>query len=149
MALGLVPTAAVALYVTGGSPGLPAAPLRARIASAEQQARAEMGIIEELRTVLAQLDPRSEKAREGYVLLGGAEARIGDMAGAAAAWKTALAAGFDPTLAAEAAEASVEASGRVTDEAVALFHRALADAPPDAPWRVMAERRLGEYRAGQ
>ncbi len=143
-ALALVPIAAVLLYATGGSPGLPAAPLRARIASAEQRAREESGMIQQLRTVLAALDPHSEKAREGYVLLGGAEARLGDLGGAAAAWKVALAERFDPTLAAETAEAISEANGRVTDEAAALFRRALAEAPSDAPWRPMAARRLAE-----
>jgi cytochrome c-type biogenesis protein CcmH len=148
-ALALVPIGAALLYLTGGSPGLPAAPLKARIAAAEQRAREEAQMIEQLRTVLGTLDPRSEKAREGYVLLGGAEARLGDLNGAANAWKIALAARFDPTLALEAAEATAEASGRVTEEAAALFRRALAAAPPDAPWRKMAEGRLAEYRGHQ
>jgi hypothetical protein len=30
----------------------------------------------------------------------------------------------------------------VTDESAALFRRALAEAPPDAPWRPMAEKRI-------
>ncbi len=148
-ALALVPLAAALLYLTGGSPGLPAAPLKARIAAAEQRVRDEAQMIEKLRAVLSTLDPRSEKAREGYVLLGGAEARLGDLAGAAEAWKVALAARFDPTLGAEAAEATAEASGRVTDEAAALFRRALASAPPEAAWRTMAERRLAEYHGHQ
>ena len=104
-------------------------------------------MITRLRAVLATLDPHSEKAREGYVLLGGAEARLGDIGAAATAWKTALAARFDPTLAAEAAEAATEAAGHVSDEAAELFRRALAEAPADAPWRPMAERRLAEPSA--
>jgi cytochrome c-type biogenesis protein CcmH len=148
-ALVLVPIAAALLYVTGGSPGLPAAPLKARIAAAERSARDEARMVEELKTVLGALDPRSDKAREGYVLLGGAEARLGDLKGAVNAWKVALAARFDPTLAMEAAEATAEASGRVTDESAALFRRALATAPPDAPWREMARRRLSEYQGHQ
>ncbi len=140
----MVPVAAMLLYLTGGSPGLPAMPLKGRIAAAEQQARTEAAMIAQLRAVLEKLDPRSEKAREGYVLLGKAEARLGDLGAAAAAWKTALAARFDPTLAAEAAEATTEAAGHVTEEAAELFRRALAGAPADAPWRPMAERRLAE-----
>jgi cytochrome c-type biogenesis protein CcmH len=146
IALALVPIAAALLYLTGGSPGLPAAPLKARIAAADQQVRQEAAAIERLRAVLGTLDPLSEKARQGYVLLGGAEARLGNLAAAATAWKTALAARFDPALAAEAAEATTEANGRVTDAAAALFRRALAEAPADAPWRKMAERRLDEHR---
>jgi cytochrome c-type biogenesis protein CcmH len=145
-ALAMVPLAAGLLYLTGGSPGLPAAPLKARLAAAEQQARDEARLVTELRAVLATLDPQSEKAREGYILLGGAEARLGDMKGAAEAWKTALASRFDPTLALEAAEATAEASGRVTAESAALFRRALMGAPADAPWRQMAEQRLAEYK---
>lgn len=148
LALAMVPVAGLLLYASGGSPGLPSMPLKGRIAAAEQQAREEAGMITRLRAVLATLDPHSEKAREGYVLLGGAEARLGDIGAAATAWKTALAARFDPTLAAEAAEATTEAAGQVTEEAADLFRRALAEAPSDAPWRAMAERRLAERSSG-
>ena len=65
------------------------------------------------------------------------------MMGAAKAWQRALANRFDPTLAAETAEAMTEANGHVTPAAAALFRRALAAAPADAPWRGMVERRLG------
>ncbi len=149
VALALVPVAAALLYLTGGSPGLPAAPLKARIAAAEQNARDETRLIEQLRAVLSTLDPHSERAREGYLLLGGAEARMGDLKAAAEAWKIALAVRFDPTVALEAGEATAEANGRVTDEAAALFRRALDAAPPDAPWRKMAETRLAERQGHQ
>jgi cytochrome c-type biogenesis protein CcmH len=139
----LVPVGALALYLVGGSPELPAAPLAARVAAAEARARQEMALIGALKAALAKLDPASAKARHGYVLLGNAEARLGNMMGAAAAWQTALAARFDPTLAAETAEAMTEANGHVTPAAAALFRRALAAAPADAPWRAMVERRLG------
>ena len=35
---------------------------------------------------------------------------------------------------------------KLTEEAVALFRRALAEAPADAPWRPMAEKRLSEAK---
>lgn len=143
VALALVPVGALALYLVGGSPELPAAPLAARIAAAEVRARQEMALIAELKAGLARIDPASPKAREGYILLGNAEARLGNMPEAAAAWQKALANRFDPTLAAETAEAMTEASGHVTPEAEALFRRALAAAPANAPWRAMVERRLG------
>jgi len=147
-ALAMLPLAAALLYLTGGSPTMPAMPLKSRIVAAEQNVREEAEMIARLRAVIGTLDPRSEKAREGYVLLGGAEARLGNMEGAAAAWKVALAARFEPTLAAEAAEATTEANGSVTEEAAGLFRRALAAAPQDAPWRTMAERRLADRPAG-
>ena len=142
----LVPLAAFALYVVGGSPDMPSLPLAQRIAAAKQRAQQEMGLIDLLRQKLATLDPHTDRARQGYVLLGNAEARMGRMPQAAAAWRTALDTRFDPTLAAEAGEALTEAAGRVTTAAAALFRRALAEAPADAPWRPMAEKRLAEER---
>ncbi len=142
-ALLLVPVGALALYLVGGSPELPAAPLAGRIAAAEARAKREVALIAELKTALTKLDPGSAKARQGYILLGNAEARLGNMPQAAAAWQKALANRFDPTLAAETAEALTEANGHVTPDAEALFRRALATAPANAPWRAMVERRLG------
>jgi len=140
--MALVPVAALLLYVVGGSPELPALPLKERLAAMRQRVREEEALVAQLRQVLGKLDPHSDKAREGYILLGNAEARLGNIQAAAAAWHSALDARFDPTLAAETAEAMTEADGHVTHEAAALFRRALADAPQSAPWRAMAERRL-------
>lgn len=80
------------------------------------------------------------------MLLGSAEVSRGRLNAAADAWRTALATRFDPTLAAEAAEAMSEAEGRVTDEAAGLFRRALAESPADALWRPMAQKRLSELK---
>jgi cytochrome c-type biogenesis protein CcmH len=55
----------------------------------------------------------------------------------------ALQASFIPALAAQAAEAQMQADGKMTDETRALFQRALAEAPPDAPWKALVQRRLG------
>lgn len=145
-ALMLLPMAALVLYLVGGSPDLPAEPLAARIAAARAREAHDAALIAELRRRLATLDPHSEQAREGYVLLGNAEASRGRLQDAAEAWRTALAARFDPTLAAETAEAITEVNGRVTDEAKGLFRRALAESPADAPWRPMAEKRLSEVK---
>jgi cytochrome c-type biogenesis protein CcmH len=146
MALALVPLGAFALYVVGGNPNLPAAPLAERIAVAQQRAEQEAALIARLRRRLATLDPHSEQARQGYVLLGNAEVSRGRLKAAADAWRTALATRFDATLAAETAEAISETEGRVTDEAVRLFRRALAESPADAPWRPMAQKRLSEIK---
>jgi cytochrome c-type biogenesis protein CcmH len=146
IALLLVPVAGFALYIVGGSPGLPAAPLAERIAAAQQRATQEAALIAQLRQRLAAMDPRSDRARQGYVLLGNAEASRGRLTDAADAWRTALGVRFDPTLAAETAEAITEAQGHVTDEAAMLFRRALAESPADAAWRPMAEKRLSEVK---
>jgi len=142
VALVMIPVVAFALYIVGGVPWLPSVGDDPRIVAMREQARQEAALIPILRQKLATLDQHSEQARQGYVLLGGAEARRRDMAAAAEAWRTALGIRFDPTLAVETAEAITESQGRVTDEAAGLFRRALAEAPPDAPWRPMAEKRL-------
>lgn len=138
-ALVLVPLVAAGLYLVHGSPGLPSPAARTDPAS-----RQAGQMIEDLKRRLATLDPRSEQAREGFELLGNAEASLGRVDQAAWAWRAALAARFDPTTALKAAEATSEVAGMVTPEAAALFRRALDAAPADAPWRGMAERRLGE-----
>ena len=138
----LIPIAALVLYLPGGHPELPAQPLAARMAKAEQRMRQAAALIGELRQRLATLDPHSERAREGYVLLGNFEDASGNLPEAAAAWRKALDVRFDSTLAAQAAEAITRVRGSVTPEAAALFRRALAEAPADAPWRRIAEQRL-------
>ncbi len=146
LALLVVPIGAFALYLTGGSPGLPAVPLADRIAVAREREMQEAALIAQLRQRLTQLDPHSDQARQGYVLLGNAEASRGHLQEAADAWRTALATRFDPTIAAEAAEAITEMHGRVTEEAATLFRQALAASPADAPWRPMAQKRLSELK---
>jgi cytochrome c-type biogenesis protein CcmH len=145
-ALMLLPLGAFVLYWIGGSPWLPAAPLAERIAAAQQEATREAALIAQLRQRLGELDVHSEQARQGYVLLGNAEASRGRLPEAVDAWRTALATRFDPTLAAETAEAITEVNGSVTNEAAALFRQAIAASPADAPWRPMAEKRLSEVK---
>jgi len=146
IAMLLVPLGAFALYAAGGSPGLPAAPLADRIAAAQQRAQQEAALIAQLRRRLGELEPNTEQSRQGYVLLGNAEASRGRLREAADAWRTALAAKFDPTIAAETAEAISEVEGHVTEEAAKLFRRALDESSADAPWRPMVQKRLSEAR---
>ena len=146
IALALVPIGGFALYIVGGSPELPAAPLAERLAAAREHAAQEAQLIGQLRERLLTLDPKSDRARQGYVLLGNAELSRGHLQEAAEAWRTALDARFDPTLAAETAEVITEQQGHVTDEAASLFRRALAESPANVPWRPMAEKRLTELK---
>ena len=140
----LLPLIALLLYLLTGIPGMPAQPLAERKAAAALEAAEEDTLVAELRRTLAGHDARNPQARQGFVLLGNAEARRGNMAEAAAAWRTALAASFDPTIAVLTGAAIFQAEGKLTEEAATLFRRALAEGPPDAPWRPMAERRLRE-----
>jgi len=141
----LIPLLGVCLYLVGGVPDMPAQPLAERQAAAARQAADDDALITELRRRLAGMDPRSAQGRQGFVLLGNAEIQRGHMREGADAWRKALAAGFDPTLAAITAAAITEAEGKVTQEAADLFRNALATAPADAPWRPMAEKRLREF----
>jgi cytochrome c-type biogenesis protein CcmH len=146
LALLLVPVGAVSLYLLGGSPGLPSVPLADRIAAERARDAQAASLIAQLRIRLGELDAHTEQARQGYILLGNAEATRGRLQEAADAWRTALATRFDPTIAAEAAEALTEVRGHVTEEAAMLFRQALAGSPADAPWRPMAEKRLSEVK---
>lgn len=139
-----IPLVAFALYLPGGDPGLPAAPLAPRLAAEHRQQVELAKLVIELRQRLAGLEPKSEQAREGLLLLGRAEAELGNFSAAAKAWRQALDDRFDPALAAAAGEAETRAAGFVDPEAVALFRSALENAPTDAPWRALAEQRLAE-----
>ncbi len=139
-ALALVPVLALGLYVIGGSPGLPGA------SSREAHSAEEDALVAQLRERLAALDPRTEQARQGFLLLGNIEESRGNDAAAAAALRTALQVRFDPVIAARAAEAATRAEGGVSDSTASLYRRALAAAPPDAPWRQVVEQRLAERR---
>lgn len=138
--LALVPVLALGLYVIGGSPGVPTA------TSTEGRAVEEDMLVGQLRERLAAMDPHSDQARQGYMLLGNVEESRGNYAAAAAAWRTALQVRFDAVLAARTAEAATRAEGRVSDSSAALYRRALAAAPPDAPWRGEVEQRLASRR---
>ncbi len=136
-----VPLAAAGLYLVHGRPDLPAAPLSARLA----QSAKEDALVAELRARLRTpgLDP--ERQRQGYVLLGNSEETLGHLPEAADAWRAAVRLRFEPGLAALAAEAQTQvAGGHVSMDSAELFRRALDSAPPDAPWRGLAEQRVRE-----
>lgn len=144
----LVPAVALFLYVEDGVPNYRAAAANAAAEAAEQKNGAELArdaeLVGKLREALARLDPSTEEARKGFIMLGNGELSLGQLPEAADAWRKALAVRFDPRLAAETAEIITDASGRVTPEAAALFKRALAEAPADVPWRKAAEKRVSE-----
>ena len=144
LALAAIPLVALVLYLAGGHPELPAQPLALRLVQADARAQEDTALIDTLRQGLARLDPASPQARQGFILLGQAEASRGNWGAAAAAWQVAIAHGFDATLAVQAAEAQARADGRVSAASAALFRRALDSAPADAPWRQLAEQRLAQ-----
>lgn len=143
-ALVVVPLLGAALYAIDGHPTMPAAPLAERIAEQAKDTKEAERLIAQLREKLAGMDQKSEVARQGYLLLGNAEDSLGHLRKAATAWHKALSIRFDPGLGALTAEAQTRLEGKVSDESLALFRRALAEAPPDAPWRQIAEQRVAE-----
>ncbi len=142
LALILVPLAAESLYLINGHPELPdTTPQKIDSSAADQDADK---LIDTLRERLATMDPKDDMTAQGYLLLGNAEANRGRVAQAVEAWRKALAVNFDPTLAAQTAEGEYQISGHMTAATHALFQQALDRAPPDAPWKSLAEQRLTE-----
>jgi cytochrome c-type biogenesis protein CcmH len=144
----LVPAAALVLYLRLGHPDFPppdgAAPAGETAAAAADAAKAakDDALIGQLRARLRLMDPHADRTLEGYEILGRAELTRGRLPEAAEAWKIVLAQKFDPTLAVQTAEVMYEAANKMTPEALAMFKRALAEAPADAPWRPMAQKRI-------
>ena len=144
----LVPVVALFLYVEDGMPNYRTVAAAAQDEAGKMADKAnemrDAELVLRLQTVLATMDPADEKTRKGYIMLGNAELKIGQLPEAAEAWKKALASKFEPTLGAETAEVLTDSAGHVTPEAAALFKRALAEAPADVAWRKAAEKRLAE-----
>jgi cytochrome c-type biogenesis protein CcmH len=167
-----VPVFALGIYLLHGVPGMPSAPYAER---REAMARDE-ALLATLRARLAALDPASDAARRGWILLGNAERGRGRLEGAADAYGRALAGGFDAEVASQLAQVlleqdKVEEASRFLAEALpkapqsvglrfltgltaarsgrpevarAVWQALIADAPPDAPWRTMVERRMAD-----
>lgn len=133
----LVPLGAGLAYLHGGAPGLPSMPVEQRRLRTE----AEDALLQQLRARLAQMEPGSETARQGLLLLGGAELGRGNLHAAIESWRRALTIRFEARLAVDLAEAIAAAERAVTAEAVTLAQRALA-APGGLPpeLRERAER---------
>jgi cytochrome c-type biogenesis protein CcmH len=142
----VLPLGAIALYLVGGHPEMPDAPRADMLARAAAVAKRDDALISQLRDKLREMDPRSDQARKGYILLGNIEDNRGHLVAAADAWKHALDIGFDPTLAAQIAEAQTQVEGRVSDRSADLYRRALDAAPKDAPWRGLVEKRLAQAK---
>jgi cytochrome c-type biogenesis protein CcmH len=147
----LVPAAALALYLTVGHPDFPpkdngGAPAQ-QVLTTQQRADAERGeeAVAQLSARLRLMEPHADRTLQGYEILGKAELELGHLPEAIDAFQHVLADRFEPTIAAETAEMMTEVAGNtVTPEALALFKRAMAAAPADAPWRPMARKRIAE-----
>jgi cytochrome c-type biogenesis protein CcmH len=137
----LIPAAGFGLYLWRGHPDIPAAPFRER----QEAAARDDALLVQLRARLAQTPPNTEAARQGWILLGNAERGRGRLDAAAEAWNRALAARFDPALAAELAQLQLERGEN--EPASALLMQALGEAPADPRLRYLAG--LAEAQAGR
>ncbi|GAN59993.1 hypothetical protein ACI01nite_02150 [Acetobacter cibinongensis] len=142
--LGVIPLAAIGLYLTNGVPNLPAQPLGPRLVAQHMENTRNDGVLARLRQTLAQLPDTDPNRRQGYLLLGQAEASRAHYAEAAEAWNHALQISFDPEVAARTAEAMTRANSHVTPDALELFRKALDAAPKDAPWRSSVQARIAQ-----
>ncbi|MFC3125006.1 c-type cytochrome biogenesis protein CcmI [Pseudoroseomonas globiformis] len=137
----LIPALGLGLYLWGGHPGIPAAPLVER----QEAAARDDALLGQLRARLEQTSPGTEAYRQGWILLGNAERGRGRLDAAAQAWDRALASRFDPALAAEMADLRIQQGE--TDAASALLARALQQDPADPRLRYLTG--LAEARAGR
>lgn len=94
----LLPFLAAILYLQNGAPLLPGAALAPRLQAMAEQRGEDQAMLVLLEQKIATLDPKSDEARRGYVLLGKLEADMGDAVAATAAWGRALAIRSDPEL---------------------------------------------------
>ncbi len=147
----LVPAAAIGLYLRVGAPHYDAdvAALTRQQAETQQASNAQISdaaaTVSRLRAELTTASPGPEAAWKDNYEIGRAELTLNDPQEALSAWQSALNIHFDPGLGAATAELMSEiAGGKVTPEAAKLFRRALAEAPPDVPWRKQAEKRVSE-----
>lgn len=127
----LLPAAGLGVYLLQGTPDMPSAPYRER---AEIAARDD-DLLNRLRERLAGLDPMSDTARQGYVMLGNAERTRGNANAAAEAWRRALAARFDAGLAGDLVEMEIERGQAMAAGPILL--RALAEQPRDPRLRFL------------
>jgi cytochrome c-type biogenesis protein CcmH len=137
-----IPLAGGLLYLVRGQPQMPPEPYAKVAAQAKREQAQADALIARLRARLATLDPHTEQARVGYVLLGNAEAAQGQDAAAAAAWRTALAVRFEPNLAVEIVAAVLRSGQHLRPADVRALRRALAEAPANVPWRAAAAAAL-------
>jgi len=136
-----LPAAAFGLYLSRGTPDMPAVPFQQR----QDMAAAEEELLATLRARLATSDPTSEQARMGHVMLGNAERNRGRGEPAIAAWRMALGIRFDADLAGDIAELEIDRGDHTA--AAALLARALGSQPNNARLRFLTG--LAEARAGR
>ena len=142
-----VPAAAIGLYLTLGTPGVPSLPFAER--PAPQPPAPESGFAQEmggLATRLAKRLAQDPNDRDGWLLLGRTYTRLGDYDQAAQAYRTAIAYGFDgaETQSALGEVLVAGAGGAVGPEARRAFAASLENDPEDPRARYYAGLALAQ-----
>ncbi len=141
LAMVMVVAVALGLYALHGRADLAAQGAAAATLEASDSTRSDQA---GLQRMIAGVDAVADGTRQEQIQQGDRAQRGGDLATAADLWRQALAIRFDPVLAVRIADAESTVNGHIGFHAAALFRRALAAVPLDAPWRGMVERRLAE-----
>lgn len=143
----LIPCAGMFLYSLNGRPLYDPQVSDPRAAAARQAALPSLEQLGRFASQTALLTSDDPDYAPSYVKLGDMAFRAGLVQQAVSAWKKALDVRFIPALALRIAETEANEAGTITPDALSLYQRALAAAPPDAPWRMAVEERIatGEH----
>ncbi|MXV43948.1 c-type cytochrome biogenesis protein CcmI [Saccharibacter sp. 17.LH.SD] len=146
----LIPILALLLYSVNGLPFLSSQSADTR-GPTPSLAQSSTTLLEDLNTKLAHLSPQDPHYAALHLKRGQLEAEMGLTDQTILDWKAALDVSFTAELALNIAELETRNAGHVTADALSLYHRALATAPPNAPWRLAVEARIaaGEHEKDQ
>jgi len=142
--LPVLPVAGLALYLVNGHPSLPPRPHQDRTRSVSPELRALFG---KLARQVATLSPQDPDFIRSALLLGQVDEAMNRPEEAIGLYRRVLAARFIPDLAVQVAELQTRRDGHISPNSLALYRRAVDEAPADAPWRLAVEARIatGEH----
>ncbi|GAB6853609.1 c-type cytochrome biogenesis protein CcmI [Asaia astilbis] len=133
-----------ALYLINGHPSLPPQPHHETVTPVPAAMQA---LFVKLAKQVADMKPEDPDYVRQSVLLGQVDESLNRPDEALRAYRQALAARFIPELAVQIAELQSQRDGHISPESLALYRKALDNAPNDAPWRLAVEARIaaGEH----
>ncbi|WP_122050296.1 c-type cytochrome biogenesis protein CcmI [Asaia bogorensis] len=142
--LPVLPIAGLALYLVNGHPSLPPQPHQNRARSVSPELQALFG---KLARQVATLSPQDPDFIRSALLLGQVDEAINRPGEAIGLYRRVLAVRFIPDLAVQVAELQTRRDGHISPDSLALYRRAVDEAPADAPWRLAVEARIatGEH----
>jgi len=142
--LPVLPVAGFALYLVNGHPSLPPQPHQDRTRNVSPELQALFG---KLARQVATLSPQDPDFIRSALLLGQVDEAMNRPDEAIGLYRRVLAVRFIPDLAVQVAELQTRRDGHISPDSLALYRRAVDEAPADAPWRLAVEARIatGEH----